>query len=772
MKKMLAVMVPTFVSICLGQYLETTLWLPDSLGGLDGITNVLFCPLDSTVWTAGKDVTVVDPVSVSKLQVVARDADVYAMLYNHLEGKVYFTDLFADSLSVVDARTRTVVARVPVGDSPSSLAFDSVGNKVYCGNEQSDEVFVVDCSTDTVVARVDVGSFPVGLMFDPLDMKVFCSNASGHSVSVIDALEDSVIATIELSGRTCSLAFNPDARRVYCKAGSTVAVIDARGDSLICEVDMGSGARDMYYHAGLNKLYCSAFGELVVIDCNDDSVTVRLPMWVGRLVCYPAEDRLYCGGDTRVYVVDCLADSVVARISAPGRDMEFRGGVYVPTVVRVFFGADWGRLDGLAAFDCPTDSLVKVLDSETEPFVVKCDPTTNTLYCLCEYNSNVYIFDAATNQALGVWQTGVVPADLAVNARHQKLYVAQEYEDGLIWVYSTPSGRVVNQLRTERHYPYRLLYNEVSDRLFCFAEDNHLYVYDGATDSLVAEDSGTGDPWTVTMNAGENKLYFKGAGLVQARDGTTGQLVGSVAVPRGEAYVACNTRDNKVYCGGYYESVVYVIDGSADTLMGQVSVAGQHPAGLAYDNRNNQVFCSTSDSASLNVIDCETDSLVAVLSTGTRPYDLLYQGIGDRVYVANLDDESITVVDAGGLVVLGTIGVRSMPISMAWCPSVSRLFVADNRASSISVIRDTTTGMNEHPGKTEPVLLWATMVRWTLSVTRSSDAVLLDIAGRKVMDLQPGENDIRHLAPGVYFVHEPTADSRQLAAVRKVVIQW
>jgi hypothetical protein len=48
---------------------------------------------------------------------------------------------------------------------------------------------------------------------------------------------------------------------------------------------------------------------------------------------------------------------------------------------------------------------------------------------------------------------------------------------------------------------------------------------------------------------------------------------------------------------------------------------------------------------------------------------------------------------------------------------------------------------------------------------------LLDISGRKVMELAPGPNDIRHIAPGVYFVHEPTADSRQLTAVRKVVIQ-
>jgi hypothetical protein len=50
--------------------------------------------------------------------------------------------------------------------------------------------------------------------------------------------------------------------------------------------------------------------------------------------------------------------------------------------------------------------------------------------------------------------------------------------------------------------------------------------------------------------------------------------------------------------------------------------------------------------------------------------------------------------------------------------------------------------------------------------------LLLDITGRKVMDLAPGPNDIRHLAPGVYFVRRPeTEDRRPGTAVRKIVIQ-
>jgi hypothetical protein len=52
--------------------------------------------------------------------------------------------------------------------------------------------------------------------------------------------------------------------------------------------------------------------------------------------------------------------------------------------------------------------------------------------------------------------------------------------------------------------------------------------------------------------------------------------------------------------------------------------------------------------------------------------------------------------------------------------------------------------------------------------------VLLDISGRKAMDLVPGPNDVRQLAPGVYFVREQSVVSNQYSgpsSVRKLVVQ-
>jgi hypothetical protein len=60
----------------------------------------------------------------------------------------------------------------------------------------------------------------------------------------------------------------------------------------------------------------------------------------------------------------------------------------------------------------------------------------------------------------------------------------------------------------------------------------------------------------------------------------------------------------------------------------------------------------------------------------------------------------------------------------------------------------------------------ATIVRGEIWMQRREGGVLLDITGRKVMDLEPGLNGIRHVAPGVYFVRRDESNS-----TTKVVVQ-
>ncbi|OYD15941.1 hypothetical protein CH330_04240 [candidate division WOR-3 bacterium JGI_Cruoil_03_51_56] len=81
-------------------------------------------------------------------------------------------------------------------------------------------------------------------------------------------------------------------------------------------------------------------------------------------------------------------------------------------------------------------------------------------------------------------------------------------------------------------------------------------------------------------------------------------------------------------------------------------------------------------------------------------------------------------------------------------------------------VSNTVEEESEQPGAIGSRLTAQTMTRGMLRLADGVPAVLLDITGRKVANLMPGENDIRHLAPGVYFIRQ-----KEDRIINKVVIQ-
>jgi hypothetical protein len=86
-------------------------------------------------------------------------------------------------------------------------------------------------------------------------------------------------------------------------------------------------------------------------------------------------------------------------------------------------------------------------------------------------------------------------------------------------------------------------------------------------------------------------------------------------------------------------------------------------------------------------------------------------------------------------------------------------------------------GVAERPPSAAPRPPCATVVRGVLrlgkrgqSTTGQSLVFLVDAAGRKVLDLKPGPNDVRHLPAGVYFLSGRMANGEWRVA-NKVVIQ-
>ncbi|MEO0136041.1 MAG: FlgD immunoglobulin-like domain containing protein [candidate division WOR-3 bacterium] len=174
-------------SIATAQWLETTIYIPDSLCG------------------------VIEPC---------------AFTYNSTNNKIYVGG-GGSRVIVIDGATNQKIAAIPVGVKISDLCYNPTNNKVYCANEYSDNVTVIDGATDSVITTIRVGSQPCALCYNSTNNKVYCASYYGNNVTVIDGVTNSVITTISVGDVPSTLTCNPPQNRIYVAnyLGSSISIL-------------------------------------------------------------------------------------------------------------------------------------------------------------------------------------------------------------------------------------------------------------------------------------------------------------------------------------------------------------------------------------------------------------------------------------------------------------------------------------------------------------------------------------------------------------------
>jgi YVTN family beta-propeller protein len=265
-------------------------------------------------------------------------------------------------------------------------------------------------------------------------------------------------------------------------------------------------------------------------------------------------------------------------------------------------------------------------------------------------------------------------------------------------------------------------------------------------------------------NQQSNKVYSADYwGSVTVISGAADTVLATLPVGGFAGSLCCNTRDNKVYCGS--DSLI-VIDGVGDTVITKLPGGD---GGICFNSRYNKVY-GVSGSQTV-VIDGRGDT---VLTTAAAGSPVCYDSLNNKVYCVS-DHDTVSVIDGATDAVVARIGVGLDPIHILWNEVHNRIYVANYRGSSISVLRDSMSGVQEGLPPAVSAKPAPTVVRSVLflplasSVEHGTSSTLLDVSGRQVLELTPGPNDVRALAPGVYFVR---AVSRELSAVScsKVVI--
>jgi len=424
--------------------------------------------------------------------------------------------------------------------------------------------------------------------------------------------------------------------------------------------------------------------------------------------------------------------------------------------------------------DVPTNRVERIATWFT-PSALAYNNVAGKLYCAGVYEREIAVLDGASNEVLRFIPVSEEPHVLTLAPDVNKLYYGSSATDPG-WVDVIDCGRDTVVKSLEVGYTLAAMcYNPNRHKLYCSeGGDGWLFVFDVVSDSLVATVQLDDPANAMVYNNVLDRLYVAeaGAGQLSVIDCTADSVVDTLSLGRNATSLVYNPRYDLLFCAlGSGESVVAVRCGTGQ-IAATISV-GQSPSAMALNRDGSKLYVVSGSVAVGTVIDCA--SLVSLKTINTlHPVDgLALDTIADKVYGFESYDGFVMVIDCGRDSIVRWLYDGGYPVALAWNPAMRRMYAANSDSSSISVFRDSAVaGMAGQSRGLEARRTLATVVRGVLFLPRGpghepqATSVLLDISGRKVLDLGPGENDVRALPAGVYFVRQAASN-----ATTKVVVE-
>jgi DNA-binding beta-propeller fold protein YncE len=196
-------------------------------------------------------------------------SDVHGVLAIPELGRVYASATGTNEIVAIDETSLKIMARMPGGVYPDGMAFVPHLHKLYVSDEFGKTDTVIDTATNTRVATILLGGEVGNTQYDPVSKHIFANIQTRNQLVEIDPVTDTVVDRIDLPGsrENHGLLIEPEQRRAFiaCEGNDKLLVVDLRTKKVTASFDVGSGPDVLAYDPGLHHLYVAGEAGIVSV---------------------------------------------------------------------------------------------------------------------------------------------------------------------------------------------------------------------------------------------------------------------------------------------------------------------------------------------------------------------------------------------------------------------------------------------------------------------------------------------------------------------------
>ena len=204
-------------------------------------------------------------------------------------------------------------------------------------------------------------------------------------------------------------------------------------------------------------------------------------------------------------------------------------------------------------------------------------------------------------------------------------------------------------------------------------------------------------PGALVYDSGRRAVFVANtnSNSITAVNGTTGAIVGSLAVGPGPASLAYDPSLGTIYiANGSFGSVATsqssIWEFNDTTYQGSAIPTGTEPNAVAYDPQNEEVFVANSGANTVSVINATNSSLVATVAVPSAAWGIAYDAWLNEVVVVLMATGSVTLIDAGNLTIRATVPVGLNPYVATGAGPGGAIVVGNEGSDNVTVLNGTT----------------------------------------------------------------------------------